>query len=154
MKILVSACLLGLDCRYSATGHEDPRVIALIEKHDVVPACPEQLGGLPTPRSPAERLDGRVMNRKGMDVTAEFIKGAEETLKLARLFRCDAAILKSRSPSCGFGSIYDGTFTGRLTEGSGITAECLCQAGLRVFAEDQWEQWVEYEGGMTDGQCK
>jgi uncharacterized protein YbbK (DUF523 family) len=150
MRILVSACLLGLACKYSGIGNPDPRVMALTDNHEVIPVCPEQLGGLPTPRPAAERSNGRIINRKGADVTAEFIKGAEETLKLARLFHCDTAILKSRSPSCGFGTIYDGTFSGTLTEGSGITAERLCEAGLRVFTEDQWTQWTAYEHLMAE----
>ena len=136
MKILVSACLLGCACRYDGGSKGCEKVIALAEKHRLVPVCPEQLGGLPTPRPPAEIRGNRVMNREGADVTQQYQKGAEETLRLAQLLGCGCAILKARSPSCGSGSIYDGAFCGVLTEGDGVTARLLKAKGLPVLTEE------------------
>ena len=133
--ILVSACLLGVPCRYDGTGTADKRILSLAEMHHLVPVCPEQLGGLPTPRPPAERHDTRVLTRDERDVTAAFARGAEETLRLAKLFSCRIAILKSNSPSCGSGQIYDGCFCGRLIPGDGMTAALLKAEGLTVLSE-------------------
>ena len=135
--ILVSACLLGLRCRYNAEPKTDERVLALAKTHTLVPVCPEQLGGLPTPRPPAERKGERVVSSDGTDVTSAFIRGAEETLALAQILGCRTTILKARSPSCGHGRIYDGSFTGNLISGSGVTAELLAKNGIRVFTEDE-----------------
>ena len=123
--VLVSACLLGLRCRYNAEPVANERVLALAKTHTLIPVCPEQLGGLSTPRPPAERLGERVVSNNGTDVTSAFFRGAEETLLLARILGCKTAILKARSPSCGHGRIYDGSFTGKLIPGSGVTAELL-----------------------------
>jgi uncharacterized protein YbbK (DUF523 family) len=112
-KILVSACLLGVCCRYDGRGNPNDAVLALLDRDDVVliPVCPEQLGGLPTPRVPSERQGSHVMNRMGEDVTSQFTRGANEALRIAKLYKCKTAILKERSPSCGCGTIYDGTLT-------------------------------------------
>ena len=125
MRILISACLLGARCRYDGVSKLQPWISDLAERHILVPVCPEQLGGLPTPRPPAERRGDRVMTRDGGDVTAQYRRGAEEALRLCRLLGCEAALLKERSPSCGSGMVYDGTFTGVLTAGEGVTAELL-----------------------------
>ena len=111
-KIIVSACLLGIGCRYDGKSKPVDEVIALGEKYSIVPVCPEILGGLPTPRIPCEIKAGRVINRMGEDKTAEYVRGAEEVLRIARLLNCDTALLKKKSPSCGSGEIYDGGFTG------------------------------------------
>lgn len=140
MKILVSACLLGCSCRYDGQSKLDERVLALGKCHTLIPVCPEQLGGLCTPRLPAEIQGDKVIRKDGADVTAEYKKGAREALRLYELLSCDAAILKARSPSCGKGVIYDGTFTGTLTEGSGITAALFQERGLPVFTENEAEQ--------------
>ena len=132
--ILVSACLLGVPCRYDGTGQADERIVALAKSRHLVPVCPEQLGGLPTPRPSAERSGTRVITRDDRDVTAPFQRGAEETLRLARLFSCRIAILKANSPSCGSGQIYDGCFCGRLIPGDGLTAALLKQDGLSVLS--------------------
>lgn len=139
--VLVSACLLGVCCRYDGKGNPNSEVLALLDRDDVmlIPVCPEQLGGMPTPRIPSERQSGRVVNRAGEDVTASFRKGAEEALRIARLYDCRYAIFKERSPSCGCGRIYDGSFTGTLTEGNGVTTELLLQEGIRVCGESQIE---------------
>lgn len=109
----------------------------------LVPVCPEILGGLPTPRTPSERQGERVVSKTGADVTAAYQKGAEEALRLARLFGCRKALLKERSPSCGRGQIYDGSFSGRLIPGAGVTARLLEQEGIAVFGESQLQQLLE-----------
>ena len=141
MKILVSACLLGCSCRYDGKSKADERVLALNTCHTLIPVCPEQQGGLSTPRLPAEIQGERVIRRDGADVTAEYSMGAREALRLYQLLGCDAAILKARSPSCGKGCIYDGTFSGTLTEGSGVTAALFQQNGVRIFTEDETNQF-------------
>lgn len=139
MKILVSACLLGCPCRYDGRGKAHPEVEKLRERgHTLVPVCPEVMGGLPTPRPPAEcQPDGRVVNREGIDVTAQYHLGAEAALNIVRKQGCELAILKERSPSCGSGEIYDGTFSGTLVPGNGVTAQLLRQAGIQVLGESQ-----------------
>ena len=139
MRILVSACLLGLRCRYDGASKPHPGVIALAERHELIPVCPEQLGGLPTPRSPAERQGAFVRTRE-KDVTEQYRRGAEQALKLARLFGCEAAILKERSPSCGSGEVYDGTFSRTLTAGDGVTAELFKAAGIKIYGESLIEE--------------
>ena len=139
MKILVSACLLGEPCRYDGTGKLEPTLEELRARgHTLIPVCPEVLGGLPTPRPPAERQpDGRVVTREGGDVTAEYRAGAEKALALAQAHGCTCAVLKERSPSCGHGSIYDGTFSRTLVPGFGVTAELLKTHGIAVYGESQ-----------------
>lgn len=143
MVILVSACLLGLCCRYDGASRPCSAVIEAAEKHTLIPVCPEIYGGLPTPRPSAERRGDRVVARDGRDVTAEYERGAQETLRLARLFGARHAILKENSPSCGCGRIYDGTFSGSLTDGNGLTAQRLQDAGLELHGEGQVEVWLQ-----------
>lgn len=137
MKILISACLLGVHCRYDGASKAYPKLEELAERHTLVPVCPEQLGGLATPRIPSERQGDRVCTREGADVTEAYRRGAEEALRLAQTLGCEAAVLKERSPSCGCGEIYDGTFTGTLTAGDGVTAELLKAHGIPVYGESQ-----------------
>ena len=125
MKILVSACLLGMACRYDGRSKENAAVLALAERHTLVPCCPEVYGGLPIPREPSEIRGGRVYSRSGRDVTAQYEKGAQETVRLARLLRCDCALMQDRSPSCGCGLIHDGSFTDALVVGDGLTVQRL-----------------------------
>lgn len=136
MNILVSACLLGLDCKYSGGNNLSPKVIKLMEKYNLIPVCPEQLGGLTTPRVPAEKFGEFVIDKNGKDITPYFYKGAEETLKISKLYHCSLAILKSKSPSCGFGQIYDGHFNNTLIKGNGITAEILQKSGITVICDE------------------
>ena len=143
MKILISACLLGVPCRYDGASKPHPLAQALLEEHQLVPVCPEQLGGLPTPRPPAERRGNRVVSREGPDVTEAYRRGAEAALTLCRQFGCQAAVLKERSPSCGRGVVYDGTFTGALTEGDGVTAELLSAHGILVSGESGIPELLE-----------
>ena len=137
MNILVSACLLGVNCRYDGTGELNKELKSKIGEHNLIPICPEQLGGMETPRNPSERVGDRFISVTGEDVTENFTRGAYETLKIAKLYGCSLAILKERSPSCGYGKIYDGTFSGTLTTGNGITAGLLATQGIRVIGESK-----------------
>ena len=139
MKIMISACLLGVCCRYDGDSKAHPEMEKLARCHTLVPVCPEQLGGLPTPRPPAERQGGAVRTRSGIDVTDQYRRGAEETLRLCRLLGCEAAVLKESSPSCGRGQVYDGTFSGTLMAGDGVTAELLAANGIPVYGESRIE---------------
>jgi len=143
VKILISACLLGVRCRYDGASKVHPEVQALMERHTLVPVCPEQLGGLPTPRIPAERQGATVRTREGGDVTEAYCRGGKEALRLCRMFECEAAVLKERSPSCGSGEIYDGSFTGTLTAGDGVTAQLLKAHGIPVYGESQIDQLMK-----------
>ncbi len=143
MRLLVSACLLGCRCRYDGASREHPLAKELAERHTLVPVCPEQLGGLSTPRPPAERRGGLVVTRDGTDVTEQYRRGAEEALRLCRGLGCEAAVLKERSPSCGCGEIYDGTFSGTLAAGDGVTAELLSAVGVPVYGESQIEELLK-----------
>ncbi len=140
MKILISACLLGLPCRYDGATKTQPWAARLAERHTLVPVCPEQLGGLPTPRNPSERQGDRVVMNTGADVTEQYRRGAECALKLCRMLGCEAAVLKERSPSCGCGQIYDGTFSGTLTAGDGVTAALLRENDISVYGESRVEE--------------
>lgn len=136
--IIVSACLAGYRCRYDGKTVPNEAIVALVKRGEAIPVCPEMLGGLPCPRVPAERTkDGtRVVTREGEDVTEAFERGARETLRLAELYGCDRAVLKTRSPSCGKGMVYDGTFTGTLRAGNGVTAELLASHGITVETKE------------------
>ena len=139
-NVIVSACLLGTACRYDGKSRADSRVISLIKKANLIPVCAEILGGLPTPRVPAEIVGDKVIRRDGADVTEEYVRGAKEVLRLAELYGCRYALLKERSPSCGKRLIYDGTFSGTLSEGDGITAKLLEEHGISVFGESETEK--------------
>ena len=132
MRLLVSACLLGVGCRYDGQSNQLPQLEQLLKQH----TC------LPTPRVPAERQGNRVVTRDGDDVTEAFVRGTAEVLRLADLYHCRAALLKERSPSCGSGQIYDGTFTKTLTQGDGLTAQMLKKHGITVYGESQIEELI------------
>jgi uncharacterized protein YbbK (DUF523 family) len=134
--ILVSACLLGVCCTYRGDGNPHPAIISLLDDYTLIPVCPEQLGGLQTPRTPAEIRGNGVWMKDGTDVTEQFQRGAEEALRIATLYGCEVAILKQRSPSCGNDLIYDGSHSGVVIEGAGITVRKLRKAGILVFSED------------------
>lgn len=134
-RLLVSACLLGVRCRYSGEGGNLPEIQELLEVAELIPLCPEILGGLPTPRPPAERRGERVVTRDGADVTLAYARGAQEALRLAELFGARHALLKERSPSCGAGEIYDGSFRHARVPGDGVTAQMLKARGVRVYGE-------------------
>ncbi len=144
---LCSACLLGIKCRYDGKSKLNEKVMALAKREVLIPVCPEQFGGQSTPRPDAEisRGDGadvldnkaEVIESNGVNVTPNFMNGAEEVLKLAKLFNIDEAILKQRSPSCGSGQIYDGTFSKTLKKGDGVTTALLKRNGVRVISEEE-----------------
>ncbi len=132
---LVSACLAGMKTRYDGKAKPHPKVMEMVRKGEAVPVCPEQLGGLPTPRPAAEIINGRVFTCEGRDVTLAFVKGAKRSLEIARKAKCREAILASRSPSCGCGEIYDGTFSSKLVKGDGVFAALLKKNGIKVKTE-------------------
>lgn len=137
MKILVSACLLGKNCKYNGGNNLNQGVLDFVEGHEVIGVCPEQLGGLSTPRLPAEIVDGVVTNKEGVSVDNEFCKGAQEALAVALENKVDLAILQSRSPSCGVKEIYDGSFSGKKIKGQGVFAKLLAKHDIKVLdAED------------------
>ncbi|MBQ6427796.1 MAG: DUF523 domain-containing protein [Oscillospiraceae bacterium] len=133
MKIMISACLAGENCKYDGGNNRNEKVVSLFAGNDVITFCPEVMGGLPTPRIPSEIRGGIVVNRAGVRVDKEFRRGAEKTLKIAEREQPDLIILQSRSPSCGVKQRYDGTFSGTLINGSGVAAELLIQHGFHVI---------------------
>lgn len=139
-NLLISACLLGMKCRYDGKDNKITYLDELKRKYHLIPVCPEVYGGLGTPRLPSEISGGRVINKAGADMSAYFEKGAEEALLLARMFHCRLALFKERSPSCGGKTVYDGTFQGRLTEGSGIAALLLAKNGIKIIGESEGER--------------
>lgn len=152
---LVSACLCGVNCKYNGKNNLKLNLVELLHDGDVIPVCPEQLGGLPTPRLPAEinagsgqdvlAGNGKVLTTNGDDVTDMYVKGAYETLKIAQMAGVDTAILKSRSPSCGSKYIYDGSFSYKLRQADGVTVALLKENGIRVMDEDEY---------MEKGECQ
>ena len=133
MKILVSACLAGENCKYSGGNNYSEKLMKFLEGHEVVTVCPEVLGGLPTPRVPCEIVRGVVTNREGIVVDREFRLGAEKALKIALREKVDLAILQSRSPSCGPKEVYDGSFSKRLVPGMGVFARLLKENGVKIL---------------------
>ncbi len=145
MKVLVSACLLGENCKYNGTNNYNDIIVEFIRGHEVIAVCPEVLGGLSVPRKPAEIVDEMIMTEEGISVNKEFHEGAALALKQALNGKIDMAILQSRSPSCGVNQIYDGTFSGKLIEGQGVFAEMLRGAGIKVVdAEDIKKENLEH----------
>ena len=138
-NLLISACLLGVYCKYDGGTNTQPAesLNKLRAKYRLIPVCPETASGLPCPREPSERVEGGVIGRSGADVTAEFEKGGETALRLARRFGCKLALMKERSPSCGSGRIYDGSFSGVTVPGDGVAAEKLKAAGVEVYGESE-----------------
>lgn len=136
-KILVSACLAGVNCKYNGENNENKKIIELVRNGNAILVCPEQLGGLTTPRVSAERFNDKVITKDNRDVTMEYDRGAQEVLELAKKFNIKKAILKSRSPSCGKGSIYDGTFSHTLIDKDGVTAEVLLANGIEIITEEE-----------------
>ena len=137
MRIAVSACLLGETCKYNGGNNLRPELVEALQGHEVVPVCPEVLGGLATPRVPAEIVRGEVRNREGESVDAAFRRGAEAAWeRMQAAGGCDLAVLQPRSPSCGVGTIYDGTFTGTLVPGDGIFAALLRERGIPCVSAD------------------
>ena len=150
--ILVSACLIGIDCNYKGENNLESWVLDLCNKYSVIPVCPEQLGGLTTPRLPSElkqgdgeliwgKKEGCVINSKAEEITTQFIFGAKQIMKITRTFDIKYAIMKDKSPSCGVFNIFDGSFSGKLIEGMGVTSAGLYYEGLKIFSEKQKEEF-------------
>lgn len=141
---LVSACLAGINCRYDGKNNYNEEIMELVKKGEAILVCPEQLGGLATPRFPSEvsiqNEERKVINNHGEDVTENYEKGAQEVLELAKKMNIKKAILKAKSPSCGCGLIYDGTFSKTKVEGNGVTAQLLLDNGLEVFNEENFKK--------------
>ena len=142
-QLLISACLLGSNCKYSGGNNYHPLTEALRDRYELVPVCPECMGGLPIPHDPAERVGDKVISRSGADVTAPFQRGAELTLRRAQQTGARLALLKERSPSCGYGAIYDGTFTGTVVPGSGVAAALLAKNGVMVYGENRIKELLK-----------
>jgi uncharacterized protein YbbK (DUF523 family) len=132
-KILVSACLLGTNCKYNGENNYSEEIMEFLKDYEIIPVCPEIMGGLPTPRPASEIVGNKVMSINNNDVTQNYQKGAEETLKIAQLLGVKKALLKAKSPSCGNGKIYDGTFSGILIDGDGITTKLLKENDIEVI---------------------
>ena len=131
--MVVSACLAGFPCRYDGKSRPCPMAMQLVREGKAIPLCPEQLGGLSTPRTPCEISNGRVIDKNGVDRTEDYRRGAEAVLTLARTYGATQALLQNRSPSCGSGWIYDGTFSNKLVAGDGVTARLLAENGIQVI---------------------
>ena len=141
MRILVSACLLGYDCKYNGKNNYNSKIVELLKEHEVIPVCPEMFGGLSCPRIPCEKVGDRILDKEGNDCTKQFIKGAEEALNIAKEKQVDFAILQKRSPSCGNSVIYDGTFKGNLIAGNGVFAQKLQSLNIPIM-EAESEKFV------------
>lgn len=136
MKI-VSACLNGAKCKWDGEARPCTKVINLVKQGKAIPVCPEILGGLPTPRNPAEQKGDKVFTKEGKDVTTQFKRGAQKALKIAKDNNCKEAVLKSKSPSCGSNKIYDGKFSGKLIKGDGVFAKLLKKNNIKVYTEEE-----------------
>ncbi len=144
-KYAISSCLLGVNCRYSGDSSEIDELVKIFNSGNAIPICPETLGGLKTPREPAEIIistdgTGEIISESGKDLSEEFATGAKKALLLTKIFGAEKAILKSCSPSCGSVSIYDGNFTGTLIKGRGVTAELFIKKGIKVYNEKNWDK--------------
>lgn len=135
MKI-VSACLAGVKCRWNGEAKPCQKIIEMVREGKAIPICPEQLGGFSTPRLPAEQRGDRVFTNDGQDVTEQFERGAQAALAIAQLVNCEEAILRTKSPSCGCGKIYDGTFSGKLTDGDGVVTKLFKENAIKVITEE------------------
>lgn len=144
---LVSSCLAGINCRYNGSNSVDEDIKKLVEEGKAIPVCPEVFSGLKIPRQCCEIVicngEKKVLTEDGKDLTKEFLEGAKKTLDIAKILNVEKAILQSRSPSCGYGTIYDGTFTGNLIEGYGFTAKLLEKEGIKIYTENNFkeEKW-------------
>ena len=144
MRIMVSACLTGENCKYNGGNNRNDKVIKLMAGNEVISVCPEQMGGLPTPRVSSEICDGIVMSKDGKNVDREFRLGAARCLEIARARKPDLIILQSRSPSCGVKQRYDGSFSGTLVKGSGVTAQLLIENGFQVIDVEDMDEYSDF----------
>ena len=146
IKVLISACLLGDNVKYSGGNNLTPELVTMLEKYNVkiVKICPECFAGLPIPRVPSEIREDKVFSKDGRDITEEFLSGAEKTYQIAKRKQVDFAILKERSPSCGSSFIYDGSFSGKVIEGQGLTAKKLSKENIIIFSEENLKEIEKY----------
>lgn len=145
--LVVSACLVGVNCKYDGDNNDNKKVKEFLKDKNYIIICPEQLGGLTTPRKPSEiskvdgkdvlHKNGKVISCENVDVTENFLKGAKESLKIAKMFNCDKALLKEGSPSCGCNLIYDGTFNGKKIPGKGVTTALFIENNIEVLSEKE-----------------
>lgn len=142
MKIAVSSCLLGINCKYNGKSNYNEEIIKLKEKYEIIPICPEVLGGLPTPRIPSEIINNKVINQEGIDVTKNYIDGANKALQILKDNNIKIVILKAKSPSCGKGEIYDGTFSHTIIEGNGITSQLFLDNNITIYNEINFKNYL------------
>ena len=140
MKILISNCFLGENCKYNGGNNYNAELLNVLKNHELIPVCPETFGGLKSPRLPAEIVGDKVLFSDGSDATEAFVKGAEKALEIAKAQGVKVAVLKANSPSCGSGIIYDGTFTGKKVSGYGVAAKLLKENGIKVYSEQDIEE--------------
>ena len=140
MKILVSACLLGRNCKYNGGNNFDPKVAEFVKDKEIIEVCPEVLAGLEIPRVPMEIVDGRLINREGVDIDAPVRRAVEAILEQIKDEEIQCCVLKSRSPTCGVRQVYDGTFSGRLVDGAGVLAQALMDAGYQVLDAEELDK--------------
>lgn len=145
MKIMVSACLAGENCKYNGGNNRNEKVLQLMSEHEVITVCPEQMGGLPTPRVPSEVKEGIVTARDGRNVDREFRTGAAKCLEIALREQPDLIVLQSRSPSCGVKQRYDGSFTGKLVDAPGVTAQLLLENGFRCVDVEDLSDYLTFD---------
>ena len=138
MKYIVSSCLMGDNCKYNGKNNYHEKIVEFLKDKEYIKVCPECLGGLPTPRVPSEIVGDKVINKEGIDVTKEYSLGAKITLDIVKENNVDCAILKSKSPSCGCGLIYDGSFSKTLIEGNGVTTKLLKENNVKVINSDDF----------------
>lgn len=143
MKIAVSSCLLGINCKYNGQSNYHEEIIKLKEKYEIIPICPEVLGGLPTPRIPSEIVNDKVINQQGIDVTENYKRGALKALNILKENNINIAILKSKSPSCGINKIYDGTFSHTLVDGHGVTTNLFLENNITVYDEHNFKDLLK-----------
>lgn len=139
-KIIVSACLLGENCKYNGGNNLNQDLLNFLKDYEVYPICPECFGGLSTPRVPAEIIGDKVINKEGLDVTNNYLDGAIKALSIAKKENISIAILKAKSPSCGVDKIYDGTFSNTLISGDGITARLFKENHIAVYTEENYRE--------------
>ena len=142
MKIAVSSCLLGINCKYNGKSNYNEDIIKLKGKYELVPICPEVLGGLSTPRIPSEIIENKVINQEGIDVTKNYNDGALKALTILKENNIKVAILKAKSPSCGKGQIYDGTFSHTLIDGNGVTTKLFLENDILVLNENDFNEYL------------
>lgn len=142
MKIAVSSCLLGINCKYNGKSNYNEEIVKLKEKYELIPICPEVLGGLPIPRVPSEIINNKVINQEGMDVTKNYIEGANKALQILKDNNIKIVILKAKSPSCGKDEIYDGTFSHTIVKGNGITSKLFLDNNITVYNEFNFKDYL------------